>query len=69
VMDKHRRAVIGGKAGAATNRLYHLRKIVGHDEIGREILECGHVQSVRQDLAGEYPADRRRCIGCPKASA
>ena len=63
------RATKGGKAGAATNRMYYLRRIVGHDELGAEILECGHAQMPRQDMVGEYDAYRRRCIRCPKVKS
>lgn len=63
---KRSRARKAGLAGAATNRMYFLRRIVGHDELGAEILECGHTQMPRQDLFAEYNADRRRCIRCPK---
>jgi hypothetical protein len=60
------RASKGGEAARKTNRSYFLRKVVGHDREGRELLECGHTIWPRQDMAGEYPAARRRCLRCPK---
>jgi hypothetical protein len=48
-----------------------LRKVVGRepldpatDQWGREILECGHRQHVREDFIGPTNANRRRCRQC-----
>lgn len=39
-----------------------LRKIVGHDKLGREVLECGHVQY--PITFGPPNVIRRRCGRC-----
>lgn len=62
---KHSRATSGGAAAKIINRRYPLRKIVGNDEDGREVLECGHTQSAVWDMIGPTYAARRRCKSCP----
>jgi hypothetical protein len=32
----------------------------------KELLECGHIQSPKQDIYGETNATRRRCFQCLK---
>lgn len=50
------------RAGRARRKkeLRPLRKIVGYDA-GKEVLECGHEQHPREDIAGATNAARRRC--------
>ena len=44
-----------------------LKKVVGLDNIGRDVLECGHHIYAPQDIAGKIEANRRRCWKCGKA--
>lgn len=34
-----------------------------------ELLECGHIQMVKQDIYGEYYSPRRRCSQCRQGAA
>lgn len=60
------RASKGGMAARKTNRRFYLRKVVGKDEMGRDLLECGHAMHQAQDMIGDYHPTRRRCVYCPK---
>lgn len=67
---KRSRAQKGGAASAQSpTRQYPLRAVVGFDELtGQDILECGHMMLVGQDMLSEYHAARRRCRKCYLAS-
>lgn len=43
-----------------------LKNIIGTDNLGREILECGHHIYAPQDIAGRVEANQRRCWKCSK---
>jgi hypothetical protein len=63
---KANRARLGGQAARRTNQGYYLRRIVGFDGDGRELLACGHAIWPREDMIGPTNAIRRRCPRCPK---
>lgn len=80
-MDKTHRAAAGGKAADHTSPLRKIlrledvpiysvkdpERVVGWRTV--EVLECGHEQGIKQDMVGEYHAQRRRCKRCAKEIA
>jgi hypothetical protein len=77
-MNKTHRASKGGKAADHTSPLRKIvetveRPIYSVKEPDRivgwmpvEVLECGHEQHIKSDLAGHYYAQRRRCKKCAR---
>ena len=54
------------------HRKYPLRKIIGtkpHERltnISHEVLACGHLAALKNDIYGETTATKRRCRKCAK---
>jgi len=68
MLTRHKGFQSAGQARRGKKELRPLRKIVDY-RAGKEVLECGHEQWPRTDIAGDTNATRRRCIHCPKKDA